>query len=429
MRNRSLIGWSALVALALLATACPRAPTEEEEPVARAITVIFPRHEADVVGAFESRIKDFEEESGIRVNLIQADWDSVADKVLTEMATGGSAYDVVEFDNGWVAQWCGAGWTNPLDEFMPAGYTEGMIPGLVDLFSCPDGKVHGLVWNNDTRFFYYNAEALAEAGFQAPPTTWDELRRQSLQAQQMGGVKHAVAGPWEQEWALVNELHFWTYTFGGQIVDDRGCFLFNEDPNTRAALQFMVDMVKSKVADPASPTYDQEAAQNVFLKGDALFVPQGIAGLMAYSEDPNLSNVQGDVKVGLVPGAESGLTATLTLPEAYAIPANSKNKEAAWRFIEFMTDRETNKELAQEIGLLPIWKDLYTDPDLVEKYPFWADFSDQLDSARGLSQVTWYGNFVDVAAAEVHSALLGRKSAQQALDDMAKRLSEFECQP
>lgn len=64
------------------------------------------------------------------------------------MATGDSAYDVVEFDNGWVAEWCGAGWVTPLNDFMPEGFTKGMIPGLVDLFSCPDGKLYGVVWND-----------------------------------------------------------------------------------------------------------------------------------------------------------------------------------------------------------------------------------------------------------------------------------------
>lgn len=160
-------------------------PVQTEAPAGETkITVIFPKHEADLTGAFEARVREFEKQTGIKVDLIQSDWDSIADRVIPEMATGGSAYDVVEFDNGWVAEWCGAGWTTPLDEFMPAGYTDGMIPGLVDLFTCPDGKVHGLVWNNDTRFFYYNAQKLSEAGIEAPPKTWDEFVQQSLTAKE-----------------------------------------------------------------------------------------------------------------------------------------------------------------------------------------------------------------------------------------------------
>ena len=234
---------------------------------------------------------------------------------------------------------------------------------------------------------------------------------------------------WNQEWSLGNEFHFWTYAFGGQIVDEKGCFLFNKDPNTLAALQFMIDSLKDGVSNPAGLTYDQAASQDVFLKGESLFMPQGIAGLMAYTADPAISSVQGQVKVGVVPGVEAGQSAALTLPEAYAIPANSQHKAAAWKFIEFMTSKESNKKLAEEIGLLPIWVDLYADPDLTAKYPHWADFQKQLGTARGLSKLTWYGNFVDIATAEVHKALAGEQTAQEALDATAAGLQEFECVP
>ena len=345
------------------------------------------------------------------------------------MASEGSAYDVVEFDNGWVAQWCGAGWTTPLNDFMPDGYTDGMIPGLVDLFSCPDGNLHGIVWNNDTRFFYYNAAKLKEAGFEAPPATLDDFVKQSQAAKKAGVVEYGMAPPWEQAWALANEFHFWTYVFGGEIVDKKGCFEFNKDPKTLEALQFMIDSLKNGVSNPAGLTYDQATSQDLFLKGSSLFMPQGIAGLMTYADDSSISNVVGNVKVSIVPGAESGQSATLTLPEAYAIPVHSKHKEAAWEFIKYMTSPESNKVLAKEIGLLPIWVDLYTDPELTKLYPFWADFSAQLKTARGLSTITWYGDFVDVSTSEIHKALTGEQSAQEALDAMAKELAEFECTP
>ncbi len=408
-----------------------QAPAATEAPAAgsETITVIFPKHEADIKGAFEARIHEFEKESGITVNLIQSDWDSVANRVVPEMATQGSAYDVVEFDNGWVAEWCGANWVTPLNDYMEPGYTDGMIPGLVDLFTCPDGKVYGFVWNNDTRFFYYNAEKLKEAGFNDPPKDWDELINQSLAAQKAGVVKYGVAPFWNQEWSLANELHFYTYVFGGKLVDDKGCLVLNKDPNTLKAVQFMIDALKNGAYDPAGLTYNQAAAQDIFLKGETLFMPQGIAGLMAYTEDTSISSVAGQVKTGLVPTTATGSSAALTLPEAYAIPTGSKHKEAAWKFIQYMTSKETDKILAKEIGILPIWVDLFSDPELTSVYPFWADFQAQLSTAKGLTKVTWYSDFVDISNAELHKALAGEQTAQEALDNTASQLSQFNCVP
>jgi multiple sugar transport system substrate-binding protein len=344
-----------LAVTAAVAAAGTTAAADEE------ITVIFPAHEADMGTAFEARINQFQEETGIAVNLIQSDWDSVADKVVPELATGGSAYDVVEFDNGWVAQWCGAGWTTPLNDFMPDGHTDGMIQGLVDLFTCPDGSVAGLVWNNDTRFFFYNATKLAEAGFESGPQDWAEFTEQSQAAVEAGVVEHGLAPFWNQEWSLGNEFHFWTYAFGGEIVDDASCIVAQDDPNTVAGLQYMVDSLASGVADRAGLTFDQAASQDVFLAGRSLFMHQGIPGLAAFAEDDALSSIQGELAIGTVPaGAPS-----LTLPEGFAIPANSENKEAAWKFVEYMTSVDTNRFMAEQIGMLPIWVDLYTDPDLV----------------------------------------------------------------
>jgi multiple sugar transport system substrate-binding protein len=158
-------------------------------------------------------------------------------------------------------------------------------------------------------------------------------------------------------------------------------------------------------------------------------MPQAIAGLMAYTKDPTVSNVDGQIAIGLVPAADNGKSAALTLPEAYAIPVNSQHKEAAWKFIEFMTSKETNKILAQEIGVLPIWVDLFSDPDLTSIYPFWKDFQAQLASARGLSKLTWYSDLVDISTAELHKALSGKQTAQQALDNMASQLSSYNCTP
>jgi ABC-type glycerol-3-phosphate transport system substrate-binding protein len=46
-------------------------------------------------------------------------------------------------------------------------------------------------------------------------------------------------------------------------------------------------------------------------------------------------------------------------PEAFAIPKTSKNKEAAWKFIEFMISKEKDKERALEWELASVHGALY----------------------------------------------------------------------
>ena len=68
------------------------------------ITVLLPKHEMDTIGFYEQKTRQFEEETGIQVELINMGWDNVADRVTAEMTSGGSSYDVIEFDNSWVAK-------------------------------------------------------------------------------------------------------------------------------------------------------------------------------------------------------------------------------------------------------------------------------------------------------------------------------------
>ena len=50
-------------------------------------------------------------------------------------------------------------------------------------------------------------------------------------------------------------------------------------------------------------------------------------------------------------------------------------------------------------------------------------------TARGLSKLTWYSDLVDISTAELHKALSGKQTAQQALDNMASQLSSYNCTP
>ncbi|NQS88716.1 extracellular solute-binding protein [Patescibacteria group bacterium] len=99
------------------------------------ITLIMPSHEADILGYFEKKAVEFERQTGTKINIVSADWDHVADKVLPALAAGSSAYDIVEFDNCWVAQFAQTGWLRPLEAYAGENYIKGILPALLNLFS------------------------------------------------------------------------------------------------------------------------------------------------------------------------------------------------------------------------------------------------------------------------------------------------------
>jgi len=394
-----------------------------EEVTSQKITVIMPRHEMDLIGIWEQQTREFEEETGIQVELIQTEWEKAADKIQVELAANGSNYDVIEFDNSWVAKFLEADWVIPLDDYIPAGMKEELLPGLVNTFSF-DGKLYGITWNNDTRFFMYNGAMLEEAGIQEPPHTFAELVEQIETLKEKGIANYGWADFWPQSQALANSHAYFLYSFGGDFFDDEGNPIFNDDAGIEA-LQFMVDALNDKVVDPASLTYEQEDAANIFYKGDTPFFLQAWPGVYAFSNDEEQSNIVGQVKVAeWIPAKSEDLQATLNLPEAFAISKFSENKDAAWEFIEFMTSKEKDRERALNIGSLPIWSELYNDTELLEKYPYWEQFGKQILYAKGLPKITWYDEFSYIIQVEVQRALIGQKTAEEALNSILEQIQD-----
>lgn len=395
----------------------------KEGVTSQKITVIMPRHEMDLIGIWENQTREFEEKTGIQVELIQTEWEKAADKILVELAASGSTYDVIEFDNAWVAKFLIADWVIPLDDYMSPGMKEELLPGLVSTFSS-GGKLYGITWNNDTRFFMYNGAMLEEAGIQEPPRTFAELIEQTETLKEKGIANYGWADFWPQSQALANSHAYFLYSFGGDFFDDEGNPIFNDDAGIEA-LQFMVDALNDKVVDPASLTYEQEDAANIFYKGDTPFFLQAWPGVYAFSNDEKQSNIVGQVKVAeWIPAKSEDLQATLNLPEAFAISKFSKNKDAAWEFIEFMTSKEKDRERALNIGSLPIWSELYNDTELLEKYPYWEQFGKQISYAKGLPKITWYDEFSYILQVEVQRALIGQKTAEEALNSILEQIQD-----
>lgn len=392
--------------------------------IAVEITVAFPRHEMDVVGYWDSVIAEFEKATNVKVKQVRLGWDDMANKIITELGSGGSSYDVIELDHSWVAKFASLGWIIPLDEYLTKEMKEDIPPALMERFSY-NGHVYGVVWNNDLGFFMYNKELLRKAGICRPPRTWEELSLQSKILQQKGLVKYGIIWPWEQAEALTTHFLMLLYSFGGDVFDGDGNVIVNNEAGVEA-LTWMVQGLKEGVIDPGSVSASQEAEMNVFLQGSVAFMPRAWPTAYSYSLDPDLSKIVGEAEIGLLPGKYSFMTVSILLPEAFAIPSTSKHKNEAWKFIEFVRSKEKDRELVLKLGALPMYSSLYNDPEIKAKYPYFEKLLEIMKYGRGVPQVPYYDELSYYIQVEISNALTGVKTPKQALDDLAEKLKELQ---
>lgn len=417
-------GISVALSLALAISACavcPVAALAEDDLAGSKITVLLPKHEMDTIGFYETKTRQFEEETGIEVELINMGWDNVADRVTAEMTSGGSSYDVIEFDNSWVAKFGANDWLEPLDDYISQEMKDGIVPALLDKFTY-EGKLYGICWNNDTRFMMYNKAKLEAAGIDAPATTYEELKEQTKALQEAGAADYAYVDSYMQAQSGTNEFIQLVYSFGGQFFDEEGNPVIDTDPGVKAAYEYLVEAYNDGIYDPSSLMADYDTVANVFYSGTTAYMTQAWAGVYASSNDESVSTIPGEVEVADYSISVDGEhQAILTLPEAMSIPKTSQNKEAAWKYIEYMSSKEFDKEKCEAIGALPIWSDLFADEDLLALYPYWENFGKQSEYAKGEPDLLWFDQFSNILQVESQNIILGNETVEEGLAAMQEQ--------
>jgi multiple sugar transport system substrate-binding protein len=143
--------------------------------------------------------------------------------------------------------------------------------------------------------------------------------------------------------------------------------------------------------------------------------------MFALGNDPKESRVAGQIAVAHTPSgpaAAPGCNGSMAL----CIASGSKNPDAAWKYIEFLTSQKVQNQYAKLS--LPIWKSSYDDPQVVKTLPeVVAVAKTQLNDMILRPQIPSYNSASQILQVSIQKALTGRASSKQALDDAASRIA------
>jgi multiple sugar transport system substrate-binding protein len=361
----------------------------------------------------------FRQDTGITVDLTLVDWNDISTKFIASAAGSSGGYDVVESDGNKIA-WAEAGYIDDITDRIK-DRNDLVRP---DLFTA-NGKTYGMPWFVDALFFFWNKEYLSKAGITSPPRTWDDFVAAAQAVQSKAGVKYPITFQWKQ---IEGEFDLWLtflFGFGGQLFDsDLKSPRFNDQPGVDA-LQFMSDLnQKHKVVDPNSfASRPLEVTQNLAAGNTAFGILWG--GLSGTLTDPKSSKVVGQIESSLIPVMGSNPSTTVDGSETVSLVAKSQNKDAAWQWIDYLTNKKTTTDVLLNYQTLPPWKSLYTDADLNKKVPWMKAFGSQLEHDYVRPTKPWYDEFSKTMQVATISVLTGQQSAKQALDDAAAKTTDL----
>ncbi len=296
-------------------------------------------------------IDDFREQNpDIDVQFVTLPENEARAKITASVASGGGEFDVVMISNYETAMWAENGWLTDLESYMAdtEGYQpEDFIPTIREALSY-EGSQYSVPFYGESSFLVYRPDLLEQAGLEMPQRpTWDEIREFASTLynpdEQMAGIALRGLAGWGENLAPLNTV---ISTFGGQWFDmDWRPMLDSQEVHD--AVSMYVDTVRSygQVGAATSGFGDcltLVAQGNAAMWYDATSMVNGI-------QDPNSSTVGDSVNYALAPVMETDYAGWL-YAWSLAIPETSQRKDAAWKFIAWMTRPEYFQLVGEEIG-------------------------------------------------------------------------------
>ena len=355
----------------------------------------------------------------VTVNLTFVAYEELSPKILTSAKSGG--YDVILGDCIWPAQFAQAGMVLDLTDKVSALNLSDIYQGALDSVTYK-GRYYGIPWLNDVKYLFYNEKMLNDAGFTAPPKTWDELLTQAQAMKDKGIVDYPIAWSWSQAECLICDYTAIAGGFGGRFVDADNNPTLNSDAN-KAALDFMVGSIQSGITNPKSLEMIEDDVLSTFVSGNAAFALNWTYMYNA-AKDTTQSSVADNVRITTIPGTAAAASATVNGGMPLMITSGSQHPDQAWDYALYLSSIDVQKRYAK--SALPIWKSLYTDESVVNTNAAVVEASKaQYDFIVNRPQVPYYNELSTSMQAELQNVLLGNETSQDALNNLQNKAVEL----
>ncbi len=362
------------------------------------------------------RAQEFTAKTGIKVNLVEVEWDAMVNKQAVALKAREPTYDIVDCGSFMLPEYVPGGlYADISDMYTPAERAR-FMDGMLDAVTI-NGKLYAAPLMASWTIMFYNSEMFQEAGLDPakPPKTWNELVAygKKLQSPTAYAITDSL-GPGEY---VTTAFFRWAKSAGAKISEFRGSKVYwlLDSPEAVSALNFLKTMIKDGTMDPGSPTYYQQQIADLFGKGQAAMFVNWDMMQIAF-KNPDQTPYAGKIFAAPMPGAKPGLSGSIEGHEYLAIPAFSRNKAAAKQFIKFLQSAEVQKKRALDDGQTPVLKALFQDPDVKKVLALDVIFQ-AAANCYYRPAVPEYTQVSDVISTEVQNALVNNKDVRKALQD------------
>ena len=410
LKKKFSLGVALTLATTSLLVGCGNNSTNEASSNGKTVLKIWGMGEE---GKLLSKIEsDFETKyPDIDMQVQALPWDQAHDKLLMAVASGDGP-DVVQMGTSWIPEFADAGalmdFTPYLEQY-PNLAQDKYFPGSIEAGTY-DNKYVGVPWYIDTRVLYYRTDLLAEVGFEDGPNTWEEMKEASDKLAARGEGMYGVSlDPKDQFFAIT-----YGWQNGAQILDG------NTPMFTQPEFIEAVEYINSFFVDGAAPILSDLDINQAFKEG---ITPMFISGpWMVPLLKQNVPEIDGKWAVRTLPAKKTNTS--FVGGANFTVFESSKNKEAALKFIDYMSDVETQMKWMEISSSLPSRTEAWENEKL-KNDTFYSVFGEQMQNAKPSPvHVKW-----ETIAQELNATLekinVGGADINQELEALNKKATEI----
>ena len=372
---------------------------------------------------WEKVIGEFQRQSNIKVEMLRkpSNTDHQRQSLIISLKAEMSDPDVFLMDVAWVGLFAAAGWLEPLGkDFDRTPFFQTIIHSVDTM----DGRLIALPVYMDGGVLYYRKDLLKLSGLDGPPKTWGELLSSGKKVQEQ--VREANPKFYGFVWTgaqyegLITVFMEFAGTDGGFIRHGAGVCL--NSPANLAALSFMHDLIwKDKISPPNTyTTMREEQVRTYFQEGNAMYERNWPYAWSLHQAKS--SKVRGKTAVAPVPGPQENTSASTLGGFHIGVSAFSDVKDAAEKFVRFVTSFSCQKEMVLRLGWNPGRQDLYRDRELLRKAPHLRELMVVFQRSRPRPLVPYYSQISAVAQRQINAVLANKVSPEKALADADREI-------
>lgn len=361
---KKIIGMISLLSMFLLATGCNSSSGNESATNGDRKLRLGTWDDNQSAG-IRSVLDDFEQETGIEVEIEVSPWDQYW-TMLEAAATGGELPDVFWMHTNDSAKYANAGVLMDLNDLIDESESldlSNFPKDLVEVYQGNDGHQYAIPKDWDTIGLWYNKTMFDEAGLDYPDESWnwDTLKSaaEKLTTEDHFGFSAQLShnqGSW----------YNFVYQNGGEIISKDKKNSGFDKPETIEAVEYIVDMMEKGYAPNGNQLADN-GSYALFKAGKTAMITTGPYMVGDFMNDEYVS---ANANVAPLPSANDGTRASIYNGLGWAAASNTDMPEETQKLIEYLGSKDAQTKLSKSGAAISAYKGTESD---------WVNITDKFD--------------------------------------------------